>query len=176
MFWRQQLRSSEVLRKNINSPEAGFTLIELLVAIAILAIVLGLAVLTIPNHDARYWRENLDQLVSSLNLAQEESAMSGMPMLVQIDSIGWRFSKFTPNGMVMPAIDFNPNSNSQTFVPDVYKPQLWHQPVQIAATQITLGGEIVTQVLQIPIAQEQRQAVIARARNGRFSWNAGALQ
>jgi len=55
--------------------EAGFTLIEMLVALAVFAIVMAVAVLTIPNHDDRYWRDNLDQLVSSLNMAQDESAM-----------------------------------------------------------------------------------------------------
>ena len=70
------------------SHEAGFTLVEMLVAITILAILLVVATLAIPNHDERYWKDNLDQLVGSLNMAQEESALSGTPMLVQIDALG----------------------------------------------------------------------------------------
>lgn len=66
---------------------AGFTLIEILVTLAVLAIVMAVAVLNIPNHDDRYWRDK----VSSLNLAQEESAMSDMSMIAQVDSNGWRF-------------------------------------------------------------------------------------
>ncbi len=56
----------------IHKSDAGFTLIEMLVAIAVMAVILAVAVLAIPNHDDRYWRDNLDQLVSSLNLAHHE--------------------------------------------------------------------------------------------------------
>jgi hypothetical protein len=31
---------------------------------AVMAVLLGIAVLALPNHDERYWRDNLDQLVS----------------------------------------------------------------------------------------------------------------
>ena len=169
--------------------DAGFTLIELLVAIAIMAIVLGLAVLAIPNHDERYWKDNLDHLVSSLNLAQEESAMSGTPMIAQIDSVGWRF--FVPNinganisnvssgQAISLAGNGSVNSVNQAsgLMPDVYRPQTWYKPVEIAPLQLTLGGEQVTQVMQIPIKQvtgsgdqDTRQAILIRNRNGRFTW------
>ena len=172
--------------------DAGFTLIELLVAIAIMAIVLGVAVLAIPNHDERYWKDNLDQLVSSLNLAQEESAMSGTPMIAQVDSAGWRF--FVPNiSGVNGANNYSmsggqaishtgnsavsPVNNPSGLMPDVYRPQTWYRPVEIAPLQLTLGGEQVAQVLQIPIKQvtgtgtlDSKQAVLIRNRNGRFSW------
>ena len=157
--------------------EVGFTLIELLVAIAIMAVILGVAVLAIPNHDERYWKDNLDQLVSSLNLAQEESAMSGTPMIAQIDSVGWRF--FVPNVNGVYGVNgtysssgsnaSNPSSgqslslsgnaavspvgNSSGLMPDVYRQQSWYKPVEIAPLQLTLGGEQVAQALQIPIKQ-----------------------
>ena len=185
--------------------DAGFTLIEILVAIAIMAIVLGVAVLAIPNHDERYWKDNLDQLVSSLNMAQEESSMSGTPMIAQIDSAGWRF--FVPNvngaygsgSMGSSSNGFggqtlslagnsgngsnggsgavNPVNNPSGLMPDVNRPQTWYKPVEIAPLQLTLGGEQVAQVLQIPIkqvtgsgVQDTRQAMLTRNRNGRFSW------
>ncbi len=80
-----------VTQKPRDLPDAGFTLIELLVAIAVMAVVLGLAVLAFPNHDERYWRDNLDQLTASLNMAQEESAMAGSVIVAQVDALGWRF-------------------------------------------------------------------------------------
>ena len=148
--------------------DAGFTLVEMLVAISILAIMLAVAVLAIPNHDDRYWRENLDQLVVSLNLAQEESAMSGMPMVAQVDSTGWRF--YIPNASA--AISDNSNTVSATgLLPEVYRPQLWYKPVNMTAVQLTLGDEQVSRALQIPIQQESRQAILMRNRNGRFSWS-----
>ena len=170
---------------NLRRPrDAGFTLIELLLAIAIMAVILGVAVLAIPNHDERYWKDNLDQLVSSLNLAQEESAMSGTPMIAQIDSVGWRFFIPNANGAygsagtnLSGAAAVNPVNNPSGLMPDVYRPQVWYRPVEIAPLQLTLGGEQVAQVLQIPIrqvtgsgAQDIRQVLLMRNRNGRFSW------
>jgi len=144
--------------------EAGFTLIEFLVAIAVISVLLGVAVLALPNHDERYWRDNLDQLVSSLNFAQEESAMSGTPMVAQVDTLGWRFSM--PQSAVT-AAGGNPGS---TFLPDVYRAQTWHKPVEITPVQLSLGGERITEPLQLPIKQENRQAVLIRSTSGRFQW------
>jgi type II secretion system protein H len=183
----------------VRKSDAGFTLIEILVAIAVMAVILAVAVLAIPNHDDRYWRDNLDQLVSSLNLAQEESAMSGTPMIAQIDSAGWRF--FIPNAngagataaygtssmgqsgntVALGGSNNVPSpiaANSSGLLPDVYKAQSWYKPVDMAPTQLTLGGEQVAQVLQIPIKQVNAQAngqagaqaILIRNSNGRFSW------
>jgi len=177
--WQQMRRSHE----------AGFTLVEMLVAITILAILLAVAFLTIPNHDDRYWKDNLDQLVGSLNMAQEESALSGTPMLVQIDAVGWRFVPATGAASNAPAnamitiggLSSNPTSSQQPVVgtsglmPDVYRPQAWHKPVVIEPVQLTLGGEAITTALQIPLAQEKRKALLMRATNGRFSWANGAV-
>ena len=163
-FFRKRLA-----RTQHSAGDAGFTLIEILVALAIFAIVMGVAVLAIPNHDNRYWQDNLDQLVGSLNMAQEESTMAGMPIVAQIDSAGWRF--FSPGSN--PANTANagiPITGTSGLMPDVYRPQAWHKPVEITALQITLGGEQITQAMQIPIKQENRQAILLRKNNGRFSW------
>jgi type II secretion system protein H len=156
-------------RTQHSAGEAGFTLIEILVALAVFAIVMGVAVLALPNHDNRYWQDNLDQLVGSLNMAQEESAMAGMPIVAQIDSAGWRFfasgtsTANTANAGI-------PITGTSGLMPDVYRPQVWHKPVEINALQITLGGEQITQAMQIPIKQENRQAILLRKNNGLFSW------
>jgi len=153
------------LRRTQSTPrEAGFTLIEFLVAIAVMAVLLGIAVLALPNHDERYWRDNLDQLVSSLNFAEEESTMSGTPMLAQVDGLGWRFCM--PLSAVIAAWG-NPGSS---FLPDVYRAQTWHKPVEMTPVQLSLGGERITEALQIPIKQENRQAVLLRTTSGRFQW------
>ncbi len=159
----------KITKRPIPLTEAGFTLIELLVAIAIMAIILGVAVLNIPNHDERYWRDNLDQLISNLNMAQEESVMSASPTAVQMDSQGWRFLTITPSGAPAPISSLAPTSSNGLMV-DAYRPQAWNKPVEMAPMQLTLGGEEVTQALQIPVKQDARQALILRNRNGRFSW------
>lgn len=156
--------------------DAGFTLIEVLVALAIFAIVLGVAVLALPNHDNRYWQDNLDQLVGSLNMAQEESTMAGMPIVAQVDSAGWRF--FSPSASTASNASNTAAGVAITgtsgLMPDVYRPQVWHKPVEMAAIQLTLGGEQITQAMQIPIKQENRQAFLLRKNNGRFSWVANS--
>ena len=195
-----QARSSMLRAHDLDRAraDAGFTLIEILIALAVFAIVMAVAVLNIPNHDDRYWRDNLDQLVSSLNLAQEESAMSGITMFAQVDSTGWRF--FVPGtagnagaaGASAGALTLGGGlgggggsaasnapppgfSNSNGLTPDVYQAKNWYKPVDMPPLQLTLGGESVAEVLQIPIRQASgadiRQAILIRNRNGRFSWN-----
>ena len=169
--------------------QSGFTLVEMLVAITILVILMSVALLTIPNHDERYWQDNLDQLVSSLNMAQEESALSGTTMLAQIDAQGWRFVPITgaptntPNAMIsMGGLSSNAPSAQQSvlgasgLMPDAYRAQMWHKPVVIEPMQLTLGGETIVQGLQIPLAQDKRRALLTRATNGRFSWVNGVVQ
>ena len=45
-----------------------------------------------------------------------------------------------------------------------------YKPVEMNALQITLGGEQITQAMQIRIKQENRQAILLRKNNGLFSW------
>lgn len=72
-------------------------------------------------------------------------------------------------------------ANTSSLMPDVYKAQSWYKPVDMAPIQLTLGGEQVAQVLQIPIKQVNAQAtaqvngvgaqvILMRNSNGRFSW------
>jgi type II secretion system protein H len=150
--------------KHDKNSEAGFTLIELLVAICVMAVLLGVAVLSLPNHDERYWRDNLDQLVSSLNFAEEESAMSGTPMLAHVDGLGWRFS------MPISSVSVAGGNLGSTFLPEVYRAHQWHKPVEIMPVQLILGGETTTEALQVSIKQESRQALLLRSTSGRFKW------
>lgn len=99
-------------------------------------------------------------------------------MLVQVDEVGWRFAPALNNAPVSALINAagstaNPGANSSGLMPDVYRPQLWHKPVVIEPVQFTLGGETITQAMQVPIAQEQRKAILSRSTNGRFSWTGG---
>ena len=147
-----------------NTSEGGFTLIEMVLALTIVAILFSVAIIAIPNHDARYWRSNLDQLVSSLNAAQDESQISGIPMRVVINQSGWRFSKVN---RVIPIQD---PVLTNTFIPEAYKPQAWFKPVDIEPVQLDLGTEFVNEELRIRLQQEQRLATLIRSNDGRFFW------
>lgn len=163
------MRISEFNRRDtvsiyVSANDQGFTLIEMLLALSILALITSLAVLAIPNHDERYWRDNLYQLSSSLNAAQDESELSGFPMLVEINELGWKFHKLNQNHQII-----SPR-NTATLLPDVYKDQYWAKPVIMNPTELTLGDEYVTDSLRIPIEQENRHATLLRSNSGRFSW------
>jgi general secretion pathway protein H len=146
------------------SSEGGFTLIEMLLAVAIVAIFLGVAALAIPNHDERYWRNNLDRLVGSLNAAQDESQTSGIPMRVEINQFGWRFSKANRAGQTQdPAL-------TKTFIPEAYQAQTWFKSVKLEPIQLNLGTEYVNDELRLPIHQDKRLATLVRSNDGRFYW------
>ena len=148
-----------------NTPlEGGFTLIEMLLVLSIVAILLTVAVLTIPNHDERNWRNNLDQLVSSLNAAQDESQMTGIPMRAEIGESGWRFSKSDPLAQT------RESNQPASFIPDAYKAQTWSKPVIMDPLQLNLGAEYVSEVLRTTIEQEKRTATLIRSNDGHFSW------
>jgi general secretion pathway protein H len=147
-----------------DSSDGGFTLIEMLLALMIVAMLLGVAVLAIPNHDERYWRNNLDQLVSTLNAAQDESQSSGIPVSVAITQSGWRFSGTTRTGQSQDPTLTN------TFIPDAYKPYAWFKPVNIEPIQLNLGTEYVDEELRISLEQEKRSAILIRSNDGYFYW------
>jgi type II secretion system protein H len=164
-----QMRMSVSKKESINSlvqtsSERGFTLIEMLLVLSIVAILLTVAVLTIPNHDERNWRNNLDQLVTSLNAAQDESQMTGVPMRAEIDESGWRFSKSDP---MTQARDSN---QPATFIPDAYKDQTWSKPVMMGPLQLNLGSEYVSEGLRAAIEQDKRTATLIRSNDGHFNW------
>jgi len=163
------MRMSVSKKENINSleqtpSEGGFTLIEMLLVLSIVAILLTVAVLTIPNHDERNWRNNLDQLVASLNAAQDESQMTGIPMRAEINESGWRFSKSDP------LTQTRDSNQPATFIPDAYKAQSWSKPVVMDPLQLNLGAEYVSEGLRTSIEQEKRTATLIRSNDGHFSW------
>jgi general secretion pathway protein H len=164
-----QMRMSASNKEKINSlaqtpSEGGFTLVEMLLVLGIVAILLTVAVLTIPNHDERNWRNNLDQLVTSLNAAQDESQMTGIPMRAEISESGWRFSKSDPMNQT------RDSNQPPTFIPDAYKAQTWSKPVVMEPLQLNLGAEYVSEGLRTTIEQEKRTATLIRSNDGHFSW------
>ena len=167
-----------------NSYSAGFTLVEMLVAIAILATVMVAAMLAIPNHDDRYWRENLSQLVRSLNLAQEEASFTGMDMLVQIDNQGWRFiansarlsapssqANFSVRLENAPSTNFGLSVGMNPVRDEFYRSQVWYKPVAMESVQLNLNPEPITTPWQTTIVQENRKVILQRSNTGHFSWN-----
>jgi len=128
----------------------GFTLIEFLVVLVILSVVLGLATLRLPNQDQRYFQDRLEQLTASLNIAQDESVITGAPILVQIDPVGWRFYQLQAR-------------NQFRLLQSPLAPQVWHKKVELnGLTELVIGQESITEPWSVEIKQEQLKAQISK--------------
>ena len=128
----------------------GFTLIEFLVVLVILSVVLGLATLRLPNQDQRYFQDRLEQLTAGLNIAQDESVITGVPILVQIDPVGWRFYQLQAR-------------NQFRLLQSPLAPQVWHKKVELnGLTELVIGQESITEPWSVEIKQEQLKAQISK--------------
>jgi len=128
----------------------GFTLIEFLVVLVILSVVLGLATLRLPNQDQRYFQDRLEQLTAGLNIAQDESVITGVPILVQIDPVGWRFYQLQAR-------------NQFRLLQSPLAPQVWHKKVELSGlTELVIGQESIAEPWSVEIKQEQFKAQISK--------------
>ena len=128
----------------------GFTLIEFLVVLVILSVVLGLATLRLPNQDQRYFQDRLEQLTAGLNIAQDESVITGVPILVQIDPVGWRFYQLQAR-------------NQFRLLQSPLAPQVWHKKVELSGlTEFVIGQESIAEPWSVEIKQEQFKAQISK--------------
>lgn len=138
-----------------NQQQAGFTLIEVLVVLALVGLIFALATLAIPNHQERYWRDNVEALRVSLNAAQDEALQRGVPIVVEIDPQGWRFYQNTRAGSMQP-------------MREPFAPRLWQNPVNVSPVQWQLGDEAAQFITPLQLTQEQRQAILSRNSVGQF--------
>lgn len=152
--------------------DSGFTLIEVMVAIAVLAILLSIAIIKIPNHDERYWRNDLDHLVGSLNAAQDEATLTAQIMQVEIDSRGWRFSQ-VGDVSLLGSVGLQNKVKTSILLPDAYKSHAWSRAMILEAHQFTLGDEFFSERFQLEIGQDDRKAFLRRDTSGRFTWMNG---
>jgi type II secretion system protein H len=128
----------------------GFTLIEFLVVLVILSVVLGLATLRLPNQDQRYFQDRLEQLTAGLNIAQDESVITGVPILVQIDPVGWRFYQLQAR-------------NQFRLLQSPLAPQTWSKKVELSGlTELVIGQESITEPWSVEIKQDQFKAQISK--------------
>ena len=167
-----------IINTCLRTQQRGFTLIEILIAIAIVSILMSVAVINIPSHEVRNWKNNTNHLVTLMNVAHEESLMSGRPLHLKIDRNGWSFFyldkngfKLNQNGVNPAAIGINESflENSQpTRLPDIYKAQSWKKPVSISPIELVLGEELFSKSLIINISQDGKKVTIYRNRYGNF--------
>lgn len=143
------------MRTSTIRQQAGFTLIEVLVVLALLGLVYALASLAIPNHQERYWRDNVEALRVSLNAAQDEAALRGVPIVAEVDAQGWRFHQ-------------NTRAGSMQVMREPFAPRLWQHPVNVSPVQWQLGDEAAQAITPLQLSQEQRQATLSRNSLGQF--------
>lgn len=149
------MQISIIKGKFAQQSQAGFTLIEVLVVLALVGLVFALASLAIPNHQERYWRDNLEGLTVSLNAAQDEAMLSGVPIVVEIDAQGWRFYQASRAG-------------SMQLMREPFAPRQWQHPMTLSPVQWQLGDEAAKSIAPLSLTQVQRQATLFRNANGQF--------
>lgn len=77
-------------RKTIQSGQAGFTLIELLVALAVIAILSGIAAPAFTHTMRRLEIDTVtDALQTSMMLARNEAVVQNCPVLIQSAPVSW---------------------------------------------------------------------------------------
>jgi len=71
--------------------ETGFTLLEVLVVVLIIGIVLGIAVVSLPDDDAQRLRTEATRLDTLLDIASQEAIVGNHEIALQILPHGYRF-------------------------------------------------------------------------------------
>ncbi len=95
-------------------PDAGFTLIELMVVLLIVGIAMAAVTLSFRSPTQHPLGREAERLAAVLNLARDEAQLSGQPVLLKLDRMGWRFFQAGPTGWtavpddVLPPGQFNP--------------------------------------------------------------------
>ncbi|MQM40149.1 hypothetical protein KBTX_04195 [wastewater metagenome] len=77
----------------------GFTLLEMLVVLVIIGIVLSLALIRMGGGEGTAGR-SAERLLAHLELAGQESVLSGTPIALVTTETGYRFARATPDGWV----------------------------------------------------------------------------
>jgi general secretion pathway protein H len=136
--------------------QAGFSLLELLVVISILGFILSMATLALPNNNEKLWKQDVEELIATLNQAREEAAMSGAPIRWVSSSQGWSFRQISLQGDERP-------------LGDPLKERRWRlSPTLSSIDQLVIGQEVFTSPTMIEIRHGTLSARIQREKNGRF--------
>ncbi len=72
--------------------DRGFTLIEMMVVLLLMGLILGMVTLSF-RGGARHrpLADEASQLAACMNLASDDAALSGQPLMLQLTRQGWRF-------------------------------------------------------------------------------------
>jgi len=136
--------------------QSGFSLLELLVVISILGFILSMATLALPNNDEKLWKQDVEELIATLNQAREEVAMSGAPIRWVSSSQGWSFRQISLQGEERP-------------LGDPLKERQWRlSPTLTSIDQLVIGQEVFTPPTMIELKHGTLSARIQREKNGRF--------
>ena len=136
--------------------QAGFSLIEVLVVLLILSITFGMLSVSFFNTEQTQWKDMNRRLIVSLNNGKDETALSGAPIMFQIDEKGWRF--------------LAPNLRDELYVlGDALAPYSWKAQTNVeGTTRIPLDEAGSTPPVVFKITQGTLTATIHRRRDGYF--------
>lgn len=136
--------------------QAGFSLIEVLVVLLILSITFGMMSVSFFNTEQTQWKDMNRRLIVSLNHGKDETALSGAPIVFQIDEKGWRF--------------LAPNLKDEYYVlGDALTPYSWNTHTNVeGTTQFHLEEASSTSPVVFKITQDTLTATIYRRKDGYF--------
>ena len=118
--WGRMCRGNEAARMGACVSRAGFTLIELLVAIALLAVLVGLAIKIIPGvTDGQQTIRAATQLQQWIEIAKQQAASTRSPR-----GIRFVFNSANPTQIIQLEFVEQPDPYTLGAVPDLTKPTL----------------------------------------------------
>jgi general secretion pathway protein H len=135
----------------------GFTLIELLIVIAILAVAVGVVVLSVPAGDGRLVREEVARLGALFRIAQDEARVSGMALVWEANLEGYRFRPLDA-------------AAAKEWRDEILRPRAWPFAVlQIEGGRIVFGREPLLDPVMLRIVTAESETRLALDALGNLS-------
>lgn len=123
---------------------SGFTLLEMMLTVGLIALTATFVGISISSSDSRLARLEAERFVALLNLAQDESILTGRPIVLSLDSDARQYS--------FAVLDFNAASFDES---DVEDDSLNQQPAKLADE--FLKTRVVPELVSLSFIRKEAQ-------------------